>query len=117
MAPASPQPQPPLELNCLVLGNSRNHIFSVKIATTESVSTLKKVIKEENQHTFQDVNTRNLVLWKVSIHVDSVSAELAAHTFDDEDDALKPLDPLSAIFPDAPTPRHVHIVIRHPQLW
>ncbi|KAF8316720.1 uncharacterized protein EI90DRAFT_3171070 [Cantharellus anzutake] len=43
-----PQLDPPiLELYCLIHGDGANHIFPVQIASTESVGTLKKAIKEE----------------------------------------------------------------------
>jgi hypothetical protein len=53
-------------LNCWVLGDDSSRVFPVKIATTESVGTLKKLIKEEKERGFlRDVDASDLGLWKV----------------------------------------------------
>ena len=56
-----------LELKCWVLGDPSNRIFPVKIAANESVGSLKEGIMEENQDEFQHVDTKNLILSKVSV--------------------------------------------------
>jgi hypothetical protein len=38
-----------LELNCLVLGDDLSHIFTIEIADTKTVGTLRKVIKDEKK--------------------------------------------------------------------
>jgi hypothetical protein len=60
-----------LELNCLVHGDDPHNIFPVKIASTESVGTLKKAIKEEKKVTLEHIDADALKLWKVSIPVDA----------------------------------------------
>jgi hypothetical protein len=52
--------EPVLDLNCLVLGDdiSAAHVFSVKVAKSETVGGLKKAIKNQKKV--------ELVLWKVS---------------------------------------------------
>jgi hypothetical protein len=50
----------------MVFGDDLKSIFQVKISATEPVSALKKVIKEEKRHAFQDVDADALRLWKVS---------------------------------------------------
>jgi hypothetical protein len=54
------------ELNCSIRGDDPNSVFPVKIAGNESVGTLKKAIREENQETFQGIDARSLKLRKVS---------------------------------------------------
>jgi Crinkler effector protein N-terminal domain len=54
---------PLLEINCLVHGEPRSHIFPVKIAGTESVGALKKAIKDEKKPAFDHVPADTLVLW------------------------------------------------------
>lgn len=119
VAPAHPQPQPQplplLELNCLVRDDDPGRIFQVKIAPTETVSALREVIKEKKRPSFDAIPADNLDLWKVSIAADSISAELPRRSFV-KDEAMDPLDPLSVIFPDVPTSRHLHVVIQRPQL-
>ena len=38
------------KINCLVLGETQQRIFPVKIDATENVGTLKQLIKEEEKH-------------------------------------------------------------------
>ena len=106
----------PLQLNCLVLGDDPSHIFPVKIQRTESVGALKKAIKEENQHTFEDVDAKTLVLWNVSIPHDPKFEQTVNETKFDDDDALRPLLKLSTIFPVRPEEGNVHIVVDLPPL-
>jgi hypothetical protein len=47
------------------------HIFPVKITRTESVRTLKKVIKEEKKHVFRHIDADTLKIWKVGALVDT----------------------------------------------
>jgi hypothetical protein len=56
---------PTLELNCLVLGDVSSRVFTVKIANTENVSALKKLIKVEKKPAFDHVPADTLDLWKV----------------------------------------------------
>jgi hypothetical protein len=57
-----------LELNCWVLGDDPRHVFPVKIATSETIGYLKKAIKDEIKHSFDDLDAKSLDLWKVSNH-------------------------------------------------
>jgi hypothetical protein len=59
-----------LELNCFVLGDDPNRVFPIKIDSTESVGTLKKVIKDKKKPDFDQVPADALKVWKVSIPVD-----------------------------------------------
>ena len=56
-----------LALNCLVLGETQQHIFPVKIDAAEKVGALKEFINEEKKHAFQHVDANTLMLWKVSM--------------------------------------------------
>jgi hypothetical protein len=57
-----------LELNCIVQGDDTDHVFTVNVARTKNVSALRKAIKEENEHAFEQVDAKTLNLWKVSAH-------------------------------------------------
>ncbi|KAF8322897.1 uncharacterized protein EI90DRAFT_3077263 [Cantharellus anzutake] len=61
---------PILELYCLICGGDANNIFPVKIASTESVGTFKKAIKEEKKVNLEHVDADSLTLWRVCIPVD-----------------------------------------------
>jgi hypothetical protein len=51
-----------LQLNCWVLGDAPRHVFPVKIASLETVSYLKKAIKDEKKHIFNDADADSLDL-------------------------------------------------------
>jgi len=55
-----------MELNCLVLGDDPSRIFGVQIASTASVYSLKKAIKELKSYEFNNINACCLELWRVS---------------------------------------------------
>jgi len=57
-----------LELNCWVIGDDPRHVIPIKIASSETVGTLKKAIKDEIKHSFADFDAKSLDLWKVSNH-------------------------------------------------
>jgi hypothetical protein len=57
-----------LELNCWVLDDPFENVFPVKIPRTESIGTLKKVIKDENPD-FGDIAARALDIWMVRCHL------------------------------------------------
>ena len=56
-----------LELNCWVFGDDPNHVFSVEIEDTKTVSALKKAIKDEKEPTFDHIPADSLTLRKVII--------------------------------------------------
>ncbi|KAF8325329.1 uncharacterized protein EI90DRAFT_3237184 [Cantharellus anzutake] len=76
LIPISRKPQteddnpPVLELYCLIHGDGTNHIFLAKIASTESVGTLKEIVREKNKFALEHMDAKTLTLWKVSIPVD-----------------------------------------------
>jgi hypothetical protein len=99
---------PLLEINCLVLGEPRGHIFPVKIARTESVGALKDAIKEKKQLAFQNVDADTLVLRKVSIPVDESLEEIVRNL--DGAEPLSPVDKLSEVFSNV-YETHLHVVV------
>jgi Crinkler effector protein N-terminal domain len=105
-----------LELNCLVLGDDPGRVFPVKIAASESVGTLRKLIKDENNHAFEHVDAKTLALWNVSIPVDENSMQsFSEHDFV-EQGSLPPMEELSKIFTRPPAKMHVHIVVKGPSI-
>ena len=102
-----------LELNCLVLGDTEQHIFTVETEPTKTVGTLKKLIKEENKHAFQHIDAKTLVLWKVSKPYDEIK------NLKDQDlppsESLIPVKRLSTLFQDHVTGENVDIIIKTPE--
>ncbi|KAL4062723.1 hypothetical protein V8B97DRAFT_2026677 [Scleroderma yunnanense] len=104
--------QPPLgslRLNCLVLGDTPDHIFSVHIASRENIYALKAAIKDKKQYVFPAVE---LDLYHVSLPCDD---ELQ-HKLQDfnADKSLRPTSILRSIFIDVPAEDHLHIIVQRP---
>lgn len=114
-----------LQLNCFLLGEPVDQVFAVKIAPSEPVDALKKVIKAEQPVTFQHVDSRSLVLRKVSLPmnesleenlnnlslvVDDGSPQVPTQLPNEE--LRSSMRILSEIFPGQPIEDHVHIVIQ-----
>jgi len=55
-----------LEINCWVLGDDPSSVFPVEVASSKTVGTLKKAIKDEMEHSFDDLDAKSLYLWNVS---------------------------------------------------
>ncbi|KAF8324923.1 uncharacterized protein EI90DRAFT_2224599 [Cantharellus anzutake] len=108
----APDPTQLLSLNCLVLkvDGEPNQIFTVKILKTENVSTLKRLIKEEQSPRLNHVVASELILSQVCRRVDDDPHE----SLKDVDlTPLKPLLPLSQVFPRVEGD-HLHIVVQAP---
>jgi hypothetical protein len=103
-----------LELNCVVHDDDHHHIFPVKIAGTESVGTLKKLIKEAKKPAFDHVTADSLRLWNVSIPVDDDFKENVGKFELSDEGVLSPVDVLSEVFSVAPVPKRVHIIVLPP---
>ena len=55
-----------LELNCWVIGDELHSVFPVKIASSETVGTLREAILPKMENSCKDLVAKSLVLWKVS---------------------------------------------------
>jgi hypothetical protein len=104
-----------IELNCFIHDDDHRHnVFSIKIARTESVSTLKKAIKEENPESFRGVDARSLHLWNVSITVDDDFKDSVSKVELRDEEELSAVDTLSDLFSKAPGRKYLHIIVRSP---
>ncbi|KIL64898.1 hypothetical protein M378DRAFT_11223 [Amanita muscaria Koide BX008] len=103
-----------IDLYCWVLGEDFGRIFPVKIASTESVGTLKKTIKDHKRPQFDHVAADTLVLWNVSIPFDS---NLEGNLENLDLDGVPPLSPwlkLSSVFSNKLTDDRLDIVVKPP---
>jgi hypothetical protein len=66
-----------LSLNCLLLEDDPEKIFTLKIPDSENVSFLKKLIKEEAALSLADVDAKDLVLRKVVLPPDNIDVQLS----------------------------------------
>ena len=102
-----------LSLNCYLIDDDpSNSVFTIDISETKNVSNLKNLIKETRATTLKDVDSANLVLWKVDLpeanfEEDSTKVKLVGNK------PLKSLGKLSNIF-SALDETHVHLVIKRP---
>ena len=85
-------------------------VFVVEIEKTKSVSTLKKLIKEEMAPRLDHVAAADLNLWKVSIPIDDVDKKLK--NIKRSRTVKSPLK-LSNVFTSVEE-SHVHIIIQAP---
>jgi len=108
-----------LELNALVFGDGRSHVFPVKVAATESVGALKKAIKEEKKHAFEHIDADALNIFQVSFPVDD-DLDATLKRFRPEHDPVKgvhhlsvPVKRLKGVFGD-PIEEHIHVIVQPP---
>ncbi|KAG2336544.1 hypothetical protein BDR05DRAFT_1063613 [Suillus weaverae] len=102
------------KLNCIVLGDDPGRIFEIKIAPTESVSALQKVIKEENKQQFDRVDAKSLKLWKVDLPVDDALKRTLESLELNKMESPSPVDEMLEVFDNAPPRKRLHIVIQGP---
>jgi hypothetical protein len=103
-----------LELNCLILGQDPKHIFSVKITKTESISTLKEVIKGKKKNAFRHIDADTLIVWQVSVLGDSSLGQNLEELSLSEESSLGPMQNLSELFSEPPIHKHLHILVQPP---
>ena len=66
-----------LSLNCLVLGDDPDKMFTLKIPKTENVSILKSLIKKARENSsFRNVDSKNIDLWSVDFCLDELEVKL-----------------------------------------
>jgi|tagenome__1003787_1003787.scaffolds.fasta_scaffold20912616_2 hypothetical protein len=104
-----------ITLYCLVHGDSVQQAFEIDISNDKSVSRLKKEIKKEKAPEFDDFAADKLTLWKVDIDIHDKDA--IKQLVLEETDVIKNMSPASEIqeyFENAPTKKHIHVVIEYP---
>ena len=103
-----------LSLNCLVLGDKPERMFTVEVEKTKNVSILKKLIKEENAPHFNHVTASNLDLWMVDLHLDELGAEQVHVNLDTYSMLSPPGKKLSFFFNGTVDDENLHIIARAP---
>jgi hypothetical protein len=105
--------QPHLTLNCLMRGDHQDRIFPVKIAPTETVGVLKRLIKEKQSPRLNHVVASELTVCKVSLHVNTIPPEPTVDNIEACEKLLS-VKKISSIFGDALADEHVHILVQAP---
>ncbi|RKP22701.1 hypothetical protein SYNPS1DRAFT_31673, partial [Syncephalis pseudoplumigaleata] len=105
-----------LLLFCLVDGDPPLEAFPIHISSSCSVGDLKDHIKSKDPDSFGNVSAKRLVLWKVSIPVDTVDVkkELLLATIDTKEELGMPTDELSKVFSVPPAKKTIHIIVERP---
>ena len=97
-------------LNCTVVG-ATNHIFQVKIASTNTASALLKAIKDEKSSEVCDIDDGDLALYDVSL---PINVQVEPDILKDILGSKHPLQPtiqLSAIFAAPLYYQQLHIIV------
>jgi hypothetical protein len=90
--------------------------FIVKVEKSESVFALKEAIKDKKKDVFHNVDADILQILEVSIAVNDINLILNLNEVRLDDDIwLQPAQQLQQVFLDPPVPKHVHILVMHPQ--
>ena len=104
---------PDITLNCWVRGQEIHRIFPVNISPAQTTGALKNVIKN-NKPDLGDIAADALDLYKVFLPDDEdLEQALEGLTFGPHG-RLRPMEPLSLVFPAPPLERHLHIVVATP---
>ncbi|KAI5991102.1 hypothetical protein F5J12DRAFT_897608 [Pisolithus orientalis] len=101
-------------LNCWIIGEDVCAIFGVKVAMTQTVSHLKRLIKGENAAAFRTTDTRLLTLWNVSLLCKDALKQTIEGLELPPERSLHSVKRLSTIFAEPPVPEHLHIIVGSP---
>jgi len=96
-------------LNCFVLGDNENNVFSVEIAKNKNVSILKDEIKKKKVHLLDHVDASDLELWKVSFPIDGHPSKKPQTT-----PSLRPSKRLFTLWDGEPSDDDLHILVKAP---
>ncbi|RUS29196.1 hypothetical protein BC938DRAFT_480937 [Jimgerdemannia flammicorona] len=102
-----------IKLNCLTVGDPVDRIFPVKVARTETVGDLRKLIKKEKDPLFNNIPADELLLWLVSLPANDNALENLSL-----ENKLNPVDEIGEIVGDtSPNKKHVHIIVQLPKYY
>ncbi|RUS23554.1 hypothetical protein BC938DRAFT_474961, partial [Jimgerdemannia flammicorona] len=95
-----------INLNCLTFGDPVDRIFPVKVARTETVGELRKLIKKEKDPLFNNIPADELLLWLVSLPANDTALKNLSL-----ENKLNPVDEIWEIVGDTSlNKKHVHII-------
>ena len=100
-----------LPLNCFVVGDDPERVFTVKIPKTDNVSALKDLIKEKKTRILNHVDASDLDLWAAELKVDALTKDLMDKTVE-KGKKLSPTQKFSAIFDNVPNGDCLHIIAK-----
>ena len=101
-----------LALNCFLVGDDPNQIFTVEIPKNQNVSIFKDLIKKKKFPQYIQIIASNLKIWRVDLPIPDFLESLEKIKLDDTN-SLSPVDVLSEVFL-APDRKRVHVIIERP---
>ena len=99
-----------LSVNCLFSKYDSSQAFTVEIPEMKNVSILKELIKEKNAHDLAHVDTKDLILYKISLSAAEVDAHLKEANTAVTCIHLPPLKKLKEVFLELLQENLVHII-------
>src|SRR5258708_5670478 len=96
-------------LNCFVLGDKEDNVFTVKIPKTDNVSILKDEVKKKKAPHLNHVAASDLELWEVSFPIDDHASKKSQ-----TEPPLKPNKRLSSLWHGNPSDDDLHILVNAP---
>ena len=112
--PAALDPTQLLSLNCFLLGDEPDRMFSVEIPKDKNVSILKKLIKEEKAPHFDHVDASDLDIWMVDLDLDELGAGPVHVNLDAYQKLSPPRKKLSSLFNVDIDDERLHIIAKTP---
>ncbi|KAF9383203.1 hypothetical protein BGX21_001623 [Mortierella sp. AD011] len=99
-----------IKLFCILDGDSS--AFEIKLDADDSISALKKAIKEEKSKALADIDSSDLILFQVAVSDEGIQVNL------DEIDSLTPLTKgtaeISEVFGISPVKKTIHVIVQRP---
>ena len=99
-------------LNCFVVGDDPDRIFTVKVPRADNVSILKDLIKEKKAHYLNHIAASDLDLWKVDI--DDLPTKNFLTDGPKLGSKLGSGELLLDVFPSEPDFRRIHVTVYVP---
>lgn len=97
-------------LNCFVLGDANERVFTVEIAKEKTIGILKAEIKREKAPHLDYISASDLEVWKVDLPIDDhVSRTPQIRS------SLRINLRLSSLWPHGPSDDNLHILIKSPR--
>ena len=102
-----------LSLNCLVVGEDPDRMFTVEIPKNKNVSILKDLIKEKNPSSLGNIDAKNIDLWQISFPIDDLETAVRNLNLARYPKLSPPSKKLTTFFTDA-ADDCLHIIAKAP---
>ena len=97
-----------ISVNCYLMGDDTERMFTVSVPTTGNVSILKDRIKEKKASRLKDIDASDLDLWKADFPIDDFPTNLT------DGPELRSGVLLSDAFPSKLDLRRIYVIVDYP---